>query len=48
MRLFLAFLIAAFAVGATPLGQRLARRPMVLLLACAMVGSLFYSYRFIK
>lgn len=48
MRLFLAFLVAAFAVGATPLGQRLMRRPMVVFLLCAMVGSLFYSYRFIK
>lgn len=48
MRLFLAFLVASFVVGSSPLGQRLLRRPLVLFIACAAVGSLFYSYRFIK
>jgi hypothetical protein len=48
MRLFLAFLVAAFAIGATPVGQRIVRRPIVVFLACAVVGSLFYSYRFIE
>jgi hypothetical protein len=48
MRLYLALLVTAFAVGATPLGRRAARRPSVVLLACTLAGSLFYSYRFIS
>ena len=48
MRLYLAILVIAFAAGATPLGRRLARRPIIVLGACVLAGSLFYSYRFIE
>ena len=48
MRLFLTILVAAFTVGATPVGQRLASRPIILFGACALAASLFYSYRFIQ
>ena len=48
MRLFLFLLVASSTIGATPLGRRLVRRPAILFLACAVAGSLFYSYRFIR
>ena len=48
MRLYLTILVIAFATGATPLGRSLARRPLIVLAACVVAGSLFYSYRFVN
>lgn len=48
MRLFLAFLFTAFMVGGTTIGRPFLRKPLYTLLGCVVVGSMFYSYRFIS
>ncbi len=48
MRLYLAFLVAAFVLGGTSTGRAMIRRPLGVLVGCMLVGAMFYSYRFIQ
>jgi hypothetical protein len=48
MRLYLLFLVTAFVLGGVGVGRPLLRRPALLAAGCLVVGSFFYSYRFIK
>lgn len=48
MKVFIAFLLAMFVAGGTHLGDRLLRRPAILLGVCTVVGATFYSLRVIQ
>ena len=48
MRLLILFLFVAFIVGGTSLGQRLQRRPIVVMAGCALMGSMYMSYRVVR
>jgi len=48
MRLWVLFLISLFALSGTRLGDLGRRRPSLLLIGCFAVGSLFFSYRFVR
>jgi hypothetical protein len=48
MRLLILFLFVAFVVGGTSLGRRLQRRPSVVMLGCALMGSMYLSYRVVR
>ena len=47
MKMFLFFLLSWFVVGGTPIGDRLARRPIVVGLGCALFAASFYSLKVI-
>jgi hypothetical protein len=47
MRLYLAFLVAAFVLGGTVKQWPAARRPLVILAVCVVVGAAYYSRRVI-
>lgn len=47
MKMFLIFLLGWFIVGGTSIGDRLARRPVVVGVGCAVFAASFYSLRVI-
>ena len=48
MRLWTLFIFGLFLLSGTRLGDLARRRPTLLVVGCAVVGSLFYSYRFVR
>ncbi len=48
MRLFLLFIFSMFVVGGLSVGDRLARRPAILIGICTVTAAMFYSYRALR
>lgn len=48
MRLWILFIFGLFLLSGTRLGNLARNRPSLLVLGCALLGSLFYSYRFVR
>jgi hypothetical protein len=47
MKVFIVFLLGSFFIGALPRGRYVRQRPLLLLLACVVIGASYLSTRVI-